>query len=43
MERTNLPTLPMAKVAIVILAKECILCNHNNPAIKQSQTTAVQG
>jgi hypothetical protein len=30
-------------VAIVTLAKDCMLCNHNNPTIKQSQTIAVQG
>jgi hypothetical protein len=33
----------MAMVAIVTLAKDCMLCNHNNPTINQSQTIAVQG
>jgi hypothetical protein len=40
--RTNLSTLPMTMVAIVMLSKE-MLCKHNNPTIKQSQTIAVQG
>jgi hypothetical protein len=30
-------------VTIVTLAKDCMWYNHNNPTIKQSQTTAVQG
>jgi hypothetical protein len=33
----------MAMVAIVTLAKECMWCNHNNPAIKQIKIIAVQG
>jgi hypothetical protein len=40
--RTNLPTFPMAMVAIVTFANDCKWSNHNHPTIKQSQTTAVQ-
>jgi hypothetical protein len=42
LRRTNFPTFPMAMVAIVTLAKDRKLRNHNNPTIKQSQTIAVQ-
>jgi hypothetical protein len=40
--RINLPPFPMAMVANVTSAKDCMRCNHNNP-IKQSQTIVVQG
>jgi hypothetical protein len=32
-----------AMVAIATVANDCMWCNYNNPTIKQSQTTAVQG
>jgi hypothetical protein len=41
--RTNLPTFPMAMVAIVTLAKDCMWSNHNNAIITQTQTITVQG
>jgi hypothetical protein len=41
--KNNLPPFPMAVVAIVTLATDCMCCNHNNPTIKQSQTIVMQG
>jgi hypothetical protein len=40
--RTNFPSFPMAMVAIMTLAKDCMLRNHNNPTIKKSLTIAVR-